>query len=83
MNTCVKTRLDTAEGAEVYSLSESPFCFLQGEVPGEREVRTLQHFTFHACRHRIRFGGPWAHILGFSQVLECLEELTRKLLSSF
>ena len=43
VNTCVKTRLDTAEGPEVYSLSESPFCLLQ------EEVRTLQHFTFHAC----------------------------------
>ena len=41
--TCVNTRIDTAEWAEVYSLSESPFCLLQ------EEVRTLQHFTFHAC----------------------------------
>ena len=43
VNTCVNTRIDTAEGAEVHSLSESPFCLLQ------EEVRTLQHFTFHAC----------------------------------
>ena len=33
--------------------------------------------------HRIRFGGPWAHILRFAQFLGCLEELTRRLLSSF
>ena len=43
----------------------------------------LKTWSKRSLRHRIRFGGPWAHILGFSQFLECLEELTRRLLSSF